>query len=100
MNNASTFSSRLIERRLVRGSLTLRQLREELRVVDEQLAMLKDDAHDKELRSLVAETSHAAFEHRDALGHVDSLSHHRDHVLKEILALEVRQDLLLDKLGR
>ena len=100
MNNASTFSGRLIERRLVRGSLTLRQLREELRVVDEQLAMLTSDAHDKELRSLVAETPYAAFEHRDAQGHVNSLSLHRAHIVKEISELELRQDSLLDKLGR
>ncbi len=100
MNNASTFTSRLIERRLVRGSLTLRQLREELRVVDEQMTMLTDDANDKELRSLVAETPYAAFEHRDAQGHVESISHHRDHILKQISELELRQDSLLDKLGR
>jgi len=100
MNNVGTFSSRLIERRLLRGSVTLRQLREELRVVDDQLAVLTDDADDKELRSLVAETPHAAFEHRDAQGHVDSLSQHRDHILKEISELELRQDSLLDKLGR
>lgn len=95
-----TFSTRLIERRLLRGSLTLRQLREELRVVDEQLAVLTSDAQDKELRSLVAETPHAAFEHRDAQSHVDSLSLHHDHILKEISDLELRQDSLLDKLGR
>ena len=95
-----TFSTRLIERRLLRGSMTLRQLREELRVVDEQLTVLTNDAHDKELRSLVAETPYAAFEHRDAQSHVDSLSLHHDHLLKEISDLELRQDSLLDKLGR
>lgn len=100
MNKVGTFSGRLIERRLLRGSVTLRQLREELRVVDDQLAVLTDDADDKELRSLVAETPHAAFEHRDAQGHVDSLGQHRDHILREILELELRQDSLLDKLGR
>ncbi|MEO8363295.1 MAG: hypothetical protein ABI570_02790 [Ilumatobacteraceae bacterium] len=95
-----TFSSRLIERRLVRGSMTLRHLREELRVVDEQLGVLKDEVHDKELRSLVSETPSAAFEHRDAQAHVDSLNSHRNHLLKEISELELRQDSLLDKLGR
>lgn len=100
MKSASTFSSRLIERRLVRGSLTLRQLREKLRIVDEQLTTLTDDADDKELRSLVAETPFATFEHRDAQGHVDSLGHYRDRIVKEISELEMRQDSLLDKLGR
>lgn len=100
MNNAGTISGRLIERRLIRGSLTLRRLREELCIVDEHLAMLTEDAQDKEIRSLVAETPSAAFEHRDAQSHVDSLSHHRDHLLHEIAELESRQDSLLDKLGR
>ncbi len=100
MNSAGTISSRLIERRLVRGSLTLRRLREELRVVDEHLVMLTEDAQDKEIRSLVAETPNASFEHRDAQAHVDSLSHHRVHLLNEIAELESRQDSLLDKLGR
>jgi len=97
---STTFSGRLIERRLLRGSQTLRQLREELRVVDEQLAVLTSDTEDKELRSLVSETPSAAFEHRDAQAHVDSLSQHRAHILKEIQDLELRQDSLLDKLGR
>lgn len=97
---STTFSGRLIERRLLRGSQTLRQLREELRVVDEQLAVLTSDTQDKELRSLVSETPSAAFEHRDAQAHVDSLSRHREHLLREILDLELRQDSLLDKLGR
>ncbi|MEO5975015.1 MAG: hypothetical protein ABIQ38_07445 [Ilumatobacteraceae bacterium] len=97
---SSTFSGRLTERRLLRGSQTLRQLREELRVVDEQLAVLTSDTQDKELRSLVSETPNATFEHRDAQAHVDSLSHHRSHILKEISDLELRQDSLLDKLSR
>ncbi len=97
---STTFSGRLIERRLFRGSQTLRQLREELRVVDEQLAVLTSDSDDKELRSLVSETPHAAFEHRDAQAHVDSLGHHRGHLVQEILDLELRLDSLLDKLGR
>ena len=97
---STTFSGRLIERRLLRGSQTLRQLREELRVVDEQLAVLSNESQDKELRSLVSETPSAAFEHRDAQAHVESISRHRAHLLKEILDLELRQDSLLDRLGR
>lgn len=99
MSNVSIFSGRLVERRLLRGSLTLRRLREELHVVDEQLEMLTDDAADKELRSLVAETPYAAFEHRDAQGHVEALNRHRDHIFQDISDLELRQDSLLDRLG-
>lgn len=96
MNNANTFSGRLVERRLRRGISTLRHLREEMRIVDEQLAMMVDEAAEKELRSLVAETPFAAFEHRDAQGHVDALIRHRERIFSDISDLERRQDSLLD----
>ena len=50
----------LVERRLRQNSDRLRRLREELRIIDEQLAHLADDADDKGIRSLVAETPFAA----------------------------------------
>ena len=53
----------MIERRLRETGVRLRRLREELAVVDEQLEHLNDDAEDKELRSLVSETSGAGVEY-------------------------------------
>ena len=100
MEVVTTFGERLTERRLARATATMRQLREELRIVDEQLEAMVDEASDKELRSLVSETPIASFEHRDALGHVNALSQHRIHVVSEIAALNARQDSLLDKLAR
>ena len=47
---------RLVERRLRETTARLRALREELAIVEEQLAHLSDDADDKALRSLVSET--------------------------------------------
>ncbi|NBW91270.1 MAG: hypothetical protein EBR53_02235, partial [Actinobacteria bacterium] len=54
--NLRGVAQRLIEKRLRRNSETLKQLHIELAVLDEQLEALRDDAREKELRSLVSET--------------------------------------------
>ena len=86
------------ERRLTQVASRLRTLRDELAMVDEQLAQLADDADDLALRALVSETPSASYESNDARKHVDAMRRHRDHVLAEIAELEVRQDRLLDDL--
>jgi hypothetical protein len=91
--------NRSIERRLRQVSTQLRTLRDELRVIDEQLLQLKDEADDKELRAMVAETPFAAFEHREAQAHADAMAGHRLHVSSRIAELESRQDALLDSLN-
>ena len=91
---------RLIERRLRETGVRLRRLREELAVVDEQLGHLNDDAEDKELRSLVSETSGAGVEYREARLHAEAMRRHRVQVQGSILELEAKQDELLDKMNR
>ena len=86
------------ERRLTQVAARLRALRNELAIVDEQLAQLGDDADDLALRALVSETPAASFESNDARKHVDAMRRHRDHVVAEIAELEVRQDELLDRM--
>jgi len=90
--------SRRTERRLTQVSGRLRELRDELAMIDEQLAHLVDDAEDLELRALVAETPGASFESNDARKHVDAMRRHRQHVVTQIADLEARQDELLDQL--
>ena len=90
--------TRLIERRLNQVSTRLRSLREELRVIDEQLAHLDDEADDKGMRAMVAETPMASFEYRDARSHAEAMAKHRAHVLATIAELEQRQDQLLDRM--
>ena len=90
---------RLIERRLRETGVRLRRLREELAVVDEQLEHLNDDAEDKELRSLVSETSGAGVEYREARLHAEAMRRHRTQVHSSILELEAKQDELLDKMN-
>jgi hypothetical protein len=89
----------MIERRLRETGVRLRRLREELAVVDEQLEHLNDDAEDKELRSLVSETSGAGVEYREARLHAEAMRRHRSQVHSSILELEAKQDELLDKMN-
>ena len=88
----------LVERRLAEVSDRLRALREELRIIDEQLSHLGDDADDARIRSLVSETPLADREHRDARRHADAMSRRRAEVVETIAALEARSDELLDRL--
>jgi hypothetical protein len=88
----------LIERRLTGVASRLRSLRDELRVIDEQLSHLSDEADETRIRSLVSETPLAAREHHDAQRHVDAMAERREEVLSSIAALERRQDALLDEL--
>jgi hypothetical protein len=89
----------MIERRLRETGVRLRRLRAELAVVDEQLGHLNDDAEDKELRSLVSETSGAGVEYREARLHAEAMRRHRTQVHSSILELEAKQDELLDKMN-
>ena len=69
------------------------------KVRHEQLEALSDDAREKELRSLVAETPLALHEFRDADKHVQALMVQREHLTKSIAAFAEQQDALLDKLA-
>ena len=89
----------MIERRLRETGVRLRRLREELRIVDEQLSHLADEADDKGLRALVAETPGGAVDDREARRHADAMQKHRQQVLASIAELEARQDSLLDRLS-
>jgi chromosome segregation ATPase len=88
----------MIERRLVEVGDRLKQLRDDVRVAEEQLAHFAADADDARLRSLVSETALAEREHRDAQRHADAMQRHRDELAAEIAALETQQDDLLDQL--
>jgi phosphoserine phosphatase len=93
-------SERLTRHRLARCSATLRELRDELRISQEQCAVVSDDAADAELRAIVSETPAAQAEHREQQGHFMALARHIDHLQARIDDLEREQDELLDRLGR
>lgn len=88
----------ITERRLSQTAARLRTLRDELAMIDEQLAQFADDADELSLRALVSETPMASKESNEARKHLDAMRRHRDHVVGEIAELERRQDQLLDRL--
>jgi hypothetical protein len=88
----------LVERKLSEAAERLRQLRAELAVVDEQLAVLVDAADESRLRAMVSETPMADREHRDAQKHADAMSRHRAQLVTQIAELERAQDELLERL--
>jgi chromosome segregation ATPase len=89
----------LVERKLSQLTDRLRSLRDELAVIDEQLAQLSDEADDHRLRALVSETPLADRDFREAHRHVDAMARHRAEVVEQISRFERRQDELLDQLG-
>jgi hypothetical protein len=97
--NVCAMGSWRTERRLTQVAVRLRSLREELAIIDEQLAQLVDEAEDLALRALMSETPSSNQESNEARKHVDAMRRHRDHVVAEIADLEVRRDELLDRLS-
>jgi hypothetical protein len=88
----------IVERSLRDVHSRLKRARQELAVMDEQLAVLNDAADDARLRSLVSETPIAAHEHADAQRHADAATRARGALAETIAQLEVRQDELLCQL--
>jgi chromosome segregation ATPase len=88
----------LIERRLMDVAQRLKRAREELAVIDDQLAVLSDAADEARIRSLVSETSLANREYTEAQRHADAMARSRRAVQADVAELETTQDELLDRL--
>ncbi len=89
---------RLVHRKLAQASSRLRELQEELRVVEDQMSQLVDEADELSLRALVSETPSAEFEYREAKKHADAITKHHTRMMTEIADLESRINDLLDRL--
>lgn len=76
----------------------MREIREELSVVEDQLAVLADDADDKSLRALVSETAAAEHDYREANRHAEAMRRHRDGLVAELDDLTLRMNDLLDRM--
>jgi hypothetical protein len=85
----------LLERRIRDVHARLLQAREELAVLDEQLAVVLESADEARVRALVSETPLAAREHDEAARHADAMVRARDALHKTVVDLEHRQDELL-----
>lgn len=88
----------LIERRLFDVAQRLKRAREELAVIQEQLAVLADNADEARIRSLVSETPIAHREYSEAQRHADAMERTRRAVAADVAELQSAQDELLDKL--
>lgn len=88
----------LIERRLFDVAKRLRRAREELRVAEEQLAVLVEAADEARIRALVSETPLAQRELAGAQRHADAMTRSRDAAAAEVAELQAVQDQLLDRL--
>jgi len=88
----------LVEKRLSASSERLKRLRNELAVIDEQMASLTDAADETRVRALVSETPLADREHQEARKHADAMAHHRERVVASISEMERSQNELLDRL--
>jgi hypothetical protein len=88
----------LIERRLFDVAQRLKKAREELAVIEEQLAALSDAADEARIRSLVSETPLAHREYTEAQRHADAMARSGRAVQAEIVELQATQDELLDRL--
>src|ERR1700730_5865676 len=80
------------------ASSRLKRAREELAVIDEQLAFMADAADDARLRALVSETPLANREYQEAQRHADAMERSQRAVLTSIAELQLAKDHLLDRL--
>jgi hypothetical protein len=85
----------LLERRIRDVHTRLVRAREELAVLNEQLAVVVESADEARVRSLVSETPLAAHEHNEAARHADAMTKARDALARSVVDLEHRQDELL-----
>jgi len=91
-------SRALIERRLFDVAQRLKRAREELALIEEQLAAMSDAADEARIRSLVSETPLAHREFCEAQRHADAMERSRRAVAAEVSELQIAQDELLDRL--
>jgi hypothetical protein len=88
----------MVERRLFDVAQRLRAAREELAVIEEQLAALTETAEDSRLRSLVSETPLAHRDYTEAQRHADAMERARAMMQSQVNELAATQDELLDRL--
>jgi hypothetical protein len=89
----------VLERRIQDVHASLLRVRHELAVLDEQLAVVNEEADEARLRSLVAETPLATHEYAEVRRHADAMARARRHLSADLDELERRQDELLTRVG-
>jgi hypothetical protein len=87
-----------IERRLSDVAARLRSRRDELGVIDQQLAHLDDTADEARVKALVSEAPLDDRERKEAERHAEAMRRHRQDVVNDLASLERQQDELLDRM--
>ena len=89
---------RTVQRKLAQTSARIREIRDELRNVDDPVDAQSSDADDKSIRARVSETPSAEHEYREAQRHADAMRRHRERLAADLTELETRINDLLDKM--
>ncbi len=89
----------LLERRIRDVHARLVRARQELAVLEEQLAVVAEAAEDARIRSLVAETPLAVHEYAEVRRHADAMERARLALTESVTDLQRRQDELLGRVG-
>jgi len=87
-----------IERRLRDVTASLAQTREDLRILEEQMAYVGDLAEDAKIRGLVSDAPFEQRESSETLKHAAAMERQRKALEKRVSALEALQEELLDRL--
>jgi hypothetical protein len=88
-----------VERRIRDVHARLVRAREELAILDEQLAVVSESTEDARIRSLVSETPLAVHDYTDQQRHADAMIRARAAMVANIVELERRRDELLEHVG-
>lgn len=88
----------MIERKLTEVSDEIRRVREDLRVSGEQLEHFAGEADEARIRALVSETPMAEQDFQEANRHAETMRRHHSELEERLVALEARQDSLLDQM--
>ena len=88
------------ERKLAQAGTRLRQAREELAVVEEQLAVMTDHADEDRLRALVSDNRLDARDAAETDRHMVAMARSRDVLVSTVAELQRSCDDLLDRLSQ
>jgi chromatin segregation and condensation protein Rec8/ScpA/Scc1 (kleisin family) len=89
----------MLEHRIRDLHSKLLRARAELALIEEQLAVVNDEAEDARVRSLVSETPLATHEYAEVRRHADAMERARDTMQARVNELALRRDELISHVG-
>jgi len=89
----------MLEHRIRDLHTKLLRARAELALIEEQLAVVNEEAEDARVRSLVSETPLATHEYAEVRRHADAMERARDTMQARVNELVLRRDELISHVG-